>query len=158
MQELAAHTMGYLICSMALIVLILVMPFFFAMERNSVAEEMAKRKLTEISDYTSNTLANLYFLANSTNSVELDLTKTLLYLPLSVEDSFYVLSITSIDGVNASKVTAFFKDRPRVAGDSWLVPGLKLLNESSLEIGGKSVIAGCHRDGTGFYVWLGESE
>lgn len=143
---------------MALVVLILLMPFFFAMERNSLAEEMAKRELTEISDYTSNTLANLYFLANSTNSVELDITKKLLYLPLTVEDSIYVLRITSMDGVNASKVTAFFRDKSRVAGDSWLVPGLKVMNESSLEIGGKSVTAGCHRDATGFYVWLGESE
>ncbi len=150
--------MSYLICSMALVVLIIVMPFFFAMERNSFAEEMAKRELTEISDYTSNTLANLYFLANSTNSVELDITKKLLYIPLTVEGSFYMLKITSMDGVNASKVTAFFRDRSWVAGDSWLVPGLKVMNQSVLEVGGKSVTAGCHRNATGFYVWLGEGD
>jgi hypothetical protein len=150
--------MSYLICSMALIVLILIMPSFFAMERNSIAEDMAKRELTEISDYTSNTLANLYFLANSTSSTNVNITKSLLYLPLTVEGSFYVLNITSTDGVNASKVTAFFKDASRVSGDSWLVPGLRLLNESSIEITGKSVTAGCLRNSTGFYVWLGEDD
>ena len=152
--------MSHLICSMALIFLISAMPFFFAIERNSYSEEMAKRELTEISDYTSNTLANLYFLANSTNSVELTMTKELLYLPQTVEDSVYMLGITSMDGLNALKVTAFLKDRSWVVGDSWLIPGLKVMNESLLEIGtkSKSVLAGCHRNSTGFYVWLGEGE
>ncbi len=134
------------------------MPFFFAMQQDSFSEEMAKRELTEISDYTSNTLANLYFLANSTNSVELEVTKTLLYLPETVEDSIYMLGITSTDGLNASKVTAFLRDESSVAGDSWLIPGLKVMNVSLLEIGSKSVIAGCYRNSTGYYVWLGEGE
>ena len=155
---MAAPTISYVICSMGLIFLIFAMPFFFAMEQNSFSEEMAKRELKEISDYTSNTLANLYFLANSTNSVEFELTKTLLYLPQTVEDSRYVLGITSMDGVNASKVTAFLRDKSRVAGDSWLVPGLKVMNESLLEIGSKSVLSGCYRNSTGYYVWLSEGE
>ncbi len=150
--------MSHVICSLALVFLISAMPFYFAMERNSYTEEMAKRELREISDYTSNTLANLYFLANSTNSVELDITKTLLFLPQTVEDSIYMLGITSLDGLNASKVTAFLRDKSWVVGDSWLIPGLKIMNESSLEIGSKSVLAGCHRNSTGFYVWLGEGE
>jgi hypothetical protein len=134
------------------------MPFFFAMERNSFSEEMAKRELTEISDYTSNTLANLYFLANSTNYVELDITKELLYLPLTVEDSVYVLSIISMDDLNASKVTAFLSDKAGVVGYSWLIPGLKMMKESVVEVGSKPVFAGCYRNATGFYVWLGEGE
>ena len=143
---------------MALIILILVMPVFFGMQQNSFAGEMARIKLTEISDYTSNTLANLYYLANSTNSGELEMTKELLYLPRTVEDSFYFLSITSIDGVNASKVTAYLKDKSWIVGDSWLVPGLKMMNESLIEIAGKPVVAGCYRNSTGFYVWLVEGE
>lgn len=150
--------MSHVICSMALVFLISAMPFFFAMERNSFSEEMAKRELTEISDYTSNTLANLYFLANSTNSVELDITKELLYLPQTVEDSVYMLGIASVDGSNALKVTSFLRDRSWIVGDSWLIPGLKVMNESLLEIGGESVLAGCHRNSTGFYVWLGKGE
>ena len=150
--------MSHVICSLALVFLISAMPFYFAMERNSYTEEMAKRELREISDYTSNTLANLYFLANSTNSIDLDITKTLLYLPQTVEDSIYILGITSLDGLNASKVTAFLRDKSWVVGDSWLIPGLKIMNENSIEIGSKSVLAGCHRNSTGFYVWLGEGE
>lgn len=143
---------------MALIVLILVMPVFFGMQQNSFAGEMAKIKLTEISDYTSNTLANLYYLANSTNSGDIEITKELLYLPRTVEDSFYFLSITSIDGASASKVTAYLKDKSWIVGDSWLVPGLKMMNESLIEIAGESVLAGCYRNSTGFYVWLVEGE
>jgi hypothetical protein len=155
---LVSPTLSHLICSMGLIFLISAMPFFFVMERNGFSAEMAKRELTEISDYTSNTLANLYFLTNSTNSVELEITKTLLYLPQTVENSIYMLGITSMDGLNASKVTAFLRDKPGVVGDSWLIPGLKVMNESLLEIGTKSVIAGCYRNSTGCYVWLGEGE
>ncbi|MCW4031216.1 MAG: hypothetical protein NWE80_02510 [Candidatus Bathyarchaeota archaeon] len=150
--------MSYLICSMALIILILVMPVFFGMQQNSFAGEMAKIKLTEISDYTSNTLANLYYLANSTNSGDIEITKELLYLPRTVEDSFYFLGITSIDGGSASKVTAYLKDKSWIVGDSWLVPGLKMMNESLIEITGESVLAGCYRNSTGFYVWLVEGE
>jgi hypothetical protein len=155
---LAAPTISHVICSMGLIFLIFAMPFFFAMEKNGFSEEMAKRELTEISDYTSNTVANLYFLANSTNSVELELTKTLLYLPQTVQDSTYMLGITSVDGLNASKVTAFLSDKSWIVGDSWLIPGLKVMNESLLEIGGKSVLSGCYRNSTGYYVWLSEGE
>lgn len=155
---MVAPTMSHMICSMALIFLISAMPFFFAMEKNSFSEEIAKRELTEISDYVSNTLANLYFLANSTNSGELDITKKLLYLPQEVEDSVYMLGITSTDDLNSLKVTAFLKDRPNVVGDSWLIPGLNVMNKSLLEIGSESVIVGCYRNSTGFYVWLGVGE
>ena len=154
---MAAPTMSYLICSMGLIVLILVLPFFFAIERDNVAEQMAIRELTEVSDYTSSTLANLYFLANSTNSQELTLTKDLIYLPLTIQGSFYTLNITSIDGENASKVTAILHEESSVVGDSWLVPGLKLLNSSSIEIRGQTVTAGCYKQVDTFYVWIGEA-
>jgi hypothetical protein len=155
---LVAPTISHVICSMGLIFLITAMPFFFAMQVDSFSEEIAKRELTEISDYTSNTLANLYFLANSTNSVGLEITKTLLYLPQTVENSRYVLGITSMDGLNASKVTAFLRDNSGVVGNSWLIPGLMVMNESLLEIGSKSVLAGCYRNSTGNYVWLSEGE
>ena len=149
---MAAPAMSYLICSMALVVLIIVMPLFFAMERNAVLEDITKRELTEISDYTSNTLVNLVFLANSTNSGNVNITKQLLYLPSMVEGHFYTLRITS-DGL---KVAASLKDKPQITGDSWLLPGLNVLNAETLNITGKSVIAGCYRDSTDFYVWLGE--
>lgn len=154
---MAAPTMSYLICSMGLIILIIVMPYFFAIERNSFADQIAERELTEISDYTANTLANLFFLANSTNSESLDITKELLSLPLTVEGSFYTLNITFTDSNSALKVFAFLRDKPWVVGDSWLLPGLKLLKTSSVNIDGSSVTAGCHRAVEGFSVWLGEN-
>jgi hypothetical protein len=146
--------MSYLICSMALVVLIIAMPFYFAMERNSVTEETAKRELTEISDYTSNTLANLFYLANSTDSGSVNITKQLIYLPLMVSGSSYTLRITS-EGMNALKITSSLMDKPQIAGDSWLVPGLKVLNSDTINITSKAVVAGCYRDSSDFYIWLG---
>jgi hypothetical protein len=155
---MAAPAMSHIICSIGLIVLIIVLPTFFAAERNSITQDMARRELTEITDYTSNTLQNLFLLANSTNSEELTLTKELIYLPLTIEGSFYTLSIQSIDGVNASRVNAFLNDKPTVEGSSWLVSGLKITSEQSIEISNKVIEAGCERDASGFYVWIREAE
>lgn len=153
---MAAPAMSYLICSMALVALILVLPAFFAIERNNVAEQMAERELTEICDYTSNTFENLFILANSTNSQTLTVTKELLYMPMTVEDSFYTLKIVSAPDVsNAAQVTAFLNDRPWVKGSSWLVPGLKV-NEDPLAVNGTSMVAGCTRDNNVFSVWIRE--
>lgn len=153
---MAAPAMSYLICSMALVALILVLPAFFAIERNNVAEQMAERELTEICDYTSNTLENLFILANSTNSQTLTVTKELLYMPITVEDSFYTLKIVSAPDVsNAAQVTAFLNDRPWVKGSSWLVPGLKV-NEDPLAVNGTSMVAECTRDNNVFSVWIRE--
>ncbi len=155
---MAAPAMSHVICSMALVGLILVLPAFFTMERENFAEEMAIRELTEISDYTSNTLENLFLLANSTNTQDLTLTKELIYLPLKVEGSPYVLNITSDDGEHASQVVASLTDKPWITGFSWLVPGLKITSSSSLTITEKTVEAGCRREANGFYVWLEEGE
>ncbi len=155
---MAAPTMSHIICSIGLIVLTLLMPVFFAMQQNSVAQDMAIRELTEITDYTSNTLQNLFLLANSTNSEELTLTKEMIYLPLTIEGSFYTLSIQSIDGVNASSVTAFLNDKPTVEGSSWLVSGLKITSEQSVEVSNNLIVAGCDRSASGFYVWIKEGE
>jgi hypothetical protein len=140
---------------MGLIVLILVLPVFYSIERDNIATEIAQIELTEIADYTSNTLANLYFLANSTNSLDINLKKQVLYLPLTIQDSFYTLSVASVGG-NASKVTVSLKDKPSISADSWLVPGLKVGVSYSVEIASRSIIAGCYRNVTDskFYVLL----
>ena len=156
---MAAPAMSYLICSMGLVVLILVLPGFFAMERNSVTEQMAERELTEICDYTSNTLENLFLLANSTNSQTLNVTKELIYLPMTVEGSFYTLQvIPAVDDGSSPRVTAFLNDKHWVNGSSWLVPGLKVTGDSQLAINGTSMIAGCTRSGNVFSVWIKEGE
>lgn len=158
---MASPTMSYLICSTALIVLILVLPAFFEIQRNGIAEEMTRRELTEIADYTSNTLSNLFFLAESAQSSGISLTKELLYLPLMVGDSFYVLNIA--DDGNSSKVIAYVMDRQWISGQSWIAPGLDVDPEISLEINsnelsGKIAVASCYGDFGNFYVSLGYVE
>ena len=156
---MAAPAMSQLICSMALVALILVLPSFFAMERNSLTEEMAKTELTEISDYTSNTLENLFLLAKSTSSEKVTITKELVYLPLRVEGSAYTLRLTFDQGT-ASRVTAFLNDKPWVESSSWLAPGMGLTAEILLEINDNHVVAGCEKQVTGegnvFTVWIEE--
>ncbi len=154
---MAESTMSYLICSMALIVLIIVMPFFYSIEVNQIASRTAQSELAEIADYTSNTLANLNYLVNSTNQADSNVTKQLLYLPLTVQNSFYTIRIVS-NGGNASKITAALKDKPSINADSWILPGLKVFaNSSSVEVSARTVVAGCYRNVTGSYVWLGVS-
>lgn len=114
--------MSYLICSVALVGLIIVMPFFYSIEVDQVATTTTKAELAEVADYTSNTLANLNYLVNSTNQANFNLTKQLLYLPLKIQDSFYTLRIVS-NGGNASKITAALRDETSISADSWL-PGI----------------------------------
>jgi hypothetical protein len=130
--------------------LIFVMPVFYATVSNNISVNMARRELKEIADYASNTLANLYFLINSTDCLNVSLTKELMYLPSAVENSVYTVEIDE----DASKVTAYLKDRSWIAADAWLVPGLKAGEKSSIESGDRTVIAGCSRDGTGVYAWI----
>jgi hypothetical protein len=149
-HELPSPTMGHLICTSALIMLIFVIPTFYATVANNIGASMARRELKEIADYASNTLANLYFLVNSTNCLNVSLTKELIYLPSAVENSVYIVKIDE----NASKVTAYLKDRSSVAADAWLVPGLEVGGGDTIESGGRTVVAGCRRDFTGVYVWI----
>ena len=142
---------------MALIMLITIMPFFYSLEVDGVATRAAVSELTEIADYTSNTLANLNYLANSTNQADLNLTKQLLYLPLTIQDSFYTLSIIS-DGVNASRLTAALRDKPSTSADSWLAPGLKVGDSYFVEVGAMPVFGGCYKNSTGSYIWLGDGQ
>ncbi len=151
---MAAPALSHLICSMALVVLIFLTPVFYAFSMNSVTTQLTKRELTEIADYTSNTLENLYYLANSTNSIPLNLTKEMTYLPSNVENSAFVLYITSSDG-NALKITAYLRDQPAIAVESWLSPGLKVDSKNFLQSSTKLALAGCYRNVTGFYIWLG---
>ena len=156
---MASPTMSYLICSVALIVLILVLPSFFEIQRVSIAENMTRRELTEIADYTSNALSNLFFLAESadlTNSI----TKDLMYLPLTVGDSFYVLNITAVG--DSLKILAYVEGQEWMSGESWIVPGLKRAEFSeaiySNELSSKIAVASCYEDGSDFYISLGFGE
>lgn len=150
---MAAPTMSHLICTSALVMLIFLMPFFYATVTNNIRMDMVQRELKEVADYVSNTFANLYFLVNSTESLNANLTKELMYLPSTIENSLYVVKIDR-DGENASKITAYLKDEPSVAADSWLLPGLKAGEKSSIESGGRIVVVGCSRSWDGVHVWI----
>jgi hypothetical protein len=157
----ASPTMSFVICSMALVVLILVLPSFFEIQRNGIADEMTRRELTEIADYTSNTLANLLFLAESAQVSDISLTKELLNLPLTVGDSFYALHIA--DDGNSTKVIAYIMGQQWISGQSWVAPGVDVDPEISLEINsnelsGRVAVASCYGDFGNFYVSLGYGE
>jgi len=150
---LPSPTISHLICTSALVMLIFVMPFFYAIALDNIRVDMMRRELKEITDYVSNTLANLYFLVNSTNCLNVTVMKELVYLPSEVENSIYIVKIDR-NGGNAMKITAYLKDRSSVAADAWLVPGLKVGADNSIESGGRTVIASCSRNGTGVYVQI----
>jgi len=115
--------------------------------------EMIKRELKEITDYVSDTLANLYFLVNSTNYSNVTLEKTL-NLPSHVEDSTFVINIT-LDGGSAQSIYAYLKDNARIDVSSWILPGLKVENPTSIESGGRTVVAGCRRSvDLNVYAWI----
>lgn len=154
---MAAPTMSYLICSMGLIVLIVAMPFFYAIERDNIAIRIAESELTEIADYTSNTLANLYFLANSTNTADINLTKQLIYLPLTVQGSYYKIVIEAVNG-NAQSVNVSLSDKPYISADSWLVPGPKVGSSLSVESTSEMIIANCFQNSNDFFISIGNGE
>jgi len=138
---------------MGLVMLIFVMPLFYAIVIDNIRVDMMRMELKEITDYVSNTLANLYFLVNSTDSLDVSLEKELIYLPSTVENSVYIVNIDGSGGT-ASKITAYLKDSTLVEVDAWLVPGLKVGADYSIESGRRTVVAGCSRNGTGVYVCI----
>lgn len=148
--------MSHVICSAALIALIFVSQFFYVQVINNLEAEMTKRELQEVADYVSDTLANLYFLVNSTQS-DVEMKKSL-NLPSEIRDSIYTVKITFNASGYARNVTAHLKGQPWVSADSWLLPGLKVdqLESEIVESGEKTVIAGCSRKSTDVYVWIKE--
>lgn len=148
-----APTIGYVICAMSLVALIFVMPVFYTIVVQNIEGDMMTRELREIADYVSNTIANLYYLIDSHGPDSTSLEKTLVYLPYTVEDSIYILEIVA-SGANASKVSAYLKNKPSIAGDSWLVQGLKVSADNHIESCERTVLAGCTRNDTGVYAWL----
>ena len=150
---MAAPALSYLICTVALVSLIFMMPFFYSYVTNNIQKDVAQRELKEIADYVSNTFANSYFLVNSKDYLNVSLTKELKYLPSTVEDSFYIVKIEG-NGSDASKITTYLKDTPSISAEAWLSAGLKKGSQNFVESGLRKVVAGCSRDITGIYVWI----
>lgn len=147
-----AYTISHVIFTSALIALIFLMQFSFLYVVDNMKMEMIRRELKEIADYVSDTLANLYFLVNSTNYSNVTLEKTL-NLPSHVQESTFIINITSNGGV-AQSVHAYLKDNSQVDASSWILPGLKVGSQTSVESGGRTVVARCSRVSASVLVWI----
>jgi len=151
---LPAYTISHVICTSALIALVFLMQFSFIYVVDNIRTEIVKRELKEITDYVSDTLANLYYLVNSTDSSNVTLQK-ILSLPSDVRSSTFVINITS-NGDFAQYIYACIKGNSRINTSSWVPPSLKVGSQSqTIESGGKTVVAGCRRDlDSNVYVWI----
>jgi len=151
---------SHVVCTAALVILIFTMQFYYLHVVDNIWVEMVERELKEIADYVSDTLANLYFLANSTKT-EVTLIKTL-SLPSDVRDSTYMVEIENATGF-AQSIHVYLKGRSGVDATSWILPGLKIKGDEytqPIESGGKTVVAGCSRTvlpekKPDIYVWIG---
>ncbi len=150
---MVAPTISHLICSGALIILIVVMPLFYVNVVNNVNVEMRQRELKEVADYVSNTIGNLYVLVNSTNTPNVSLEKDMMYLPYTVEDSIFIVKIDSTGG-NVTRILTYLKENPSVSADSWIGPGLSTGTQTSVESNAGRIIAGCGRNATAVSVWI----
>ena len=151
--------MSHIICISALITLIFVMPLFYFSVVDNVTVEMMERELKEVADYVSNSLGNLYLLANSTDCDIL--LKKRLDLPSSIRDStYYVQLVYNRSDCSAQYVTAYLKDSSGIHADSLILPGPKADINSGYEIesGEKTMVAGCSRNSTNTYVWIKEEQ
>ena len=148
-----AQTISHVICTTALVALIFVTQFFYVQVVNNLQVEMTRRELKEIADYVSDTLANLYFLANSTN-LDIELEKSL-SLPSEIKDSTYIIKIVNASS-SAQSVSTYLEGQSSIYATSWLLPGLMVHPNKTCEIqsGGKSVLAGCCRVNPYVYVWI----
>ena len=127
---------------------------FYLYVVDNIWEEMSRRELKEITDYVADTIANLYFLVNSTN-IDIIIEKTL-NLPLEVGDSSYSMAIVQDENNTATGVRAYFQGKSWLNVTSWLPPGLKVdTNKNQLiQSSGKTVVAGCSRISSDVYVWI----
>ncbi len=133
------------------------MPYFYYHIVDNVQTDVITRELKELTDYTSNTVENLYFLINSTNSADISLEKELVYLPSTVENAFYSLEIVSSDSKTASylRATAYIENNQSIIVNSWLIPGLNLDQEKVRIVSGeKTVVVGCSREEESVIVWI----
>ena len=150
-----APTMSHLIATSALIILIFTVQVFYGYVIDNIWEEMSQRELKEITDYVADTLANLYFLVNSTN-IDATMEKTL-NLPLEVGNQGYIIEILQDPNITATGIGAHFQDKSWLNVNSWLPPGLKVdTNQTqAIQSSGKTVIAGCNRvSSSNVYVWI----
>jgi len=151
---LPAPTISHVILTGALIILVFTVQLFYFYVVDNIWAEMVRRELKELTDSISNTVANLYFLVNST-SLDTTLKKTL-NLPSRVSGSSYRLEIVSSGGA-AQSVRAYIEVKTWINATSWLTPGLKVAQANQvIQSVGRTALAGCTRVSKNVYVWLAQ--
>jgi len=152
---LPAPTISHVILTGALVVLVFTVQLFYFYVVDNIWAETVRRELRELTDYISDTIANLYFLINST-SFDTALKKTL-NLPSQVSGSYYIAEIVS-SGNSAQSIRAYIERKTWVNATSWLPPGLKIYSQENeqIESFGTTALAGCTRISNNVYVWLAQ--
>ena len=149
-----APALSHVILTGALIGVIFMVQVFYFYVVDNVWVEMTQKELQELTDYVADTIANLYFLVNATNTNPM-LTKTL-RLPLDVGGSSYTLEVTYDQSNNAQSVKSALEVKSWVNAASWLPRGLKVdtAKTQTIEGSAKTVVAGCQRVASNTRVWI----
>jgi len=152
---LPAPTISHVILTGALIILVFTVQLSYFYVVDNIRAEMVRRELRELTDYVSDTLANLYFLVNAT-SLNTTLKKTLNFPAWVSGSSFRIEIITS--GGSAQSVRAYLETKTWINVTSWLPPGLKVDSQvhasQVIQSVGGTALAGCTRFSKNVYVWL----
>lgn len=148
--------MSHVILTGALLILVFAVQIFYSYVVDNIWADMVRRELKELTDYVSDTLANLYFLMNST-SLDTTLKKTV-NLPSRVSGSSYKVEIVNNTGGVAQSVKAYLEVKTWINATAWLPPGLKV--DSRFQVNqviqslGRTALAGCTRVSKNVYVGL----
>ena len=151
---MAAPALIHVILTGALIAVIFTVQVFYFYVVDNVWVEMTRKELKELTDYVADTIANLYFLVNATNTNPM-LEKTL-RLPLDVGDSTYTLEITYDQSNNVQSIKSALGSRSWLNVTSWLPRGLKIdaTKTQKIESSARAVVAGCRRVAPNILVWI----
>jgi len=149
-----APTISHVILTGALIAVIFTVQVFYFYVVDNIWAEMTRRELKELTDYVADTIVNLYFLVNATNTNPV-LTKTL-RLPLDVGGSSYTLQITYNQANDAQTVKSALTSKSWLNVTSWLPRGLKVDTGRTqiVESNAKIVVAGCQLVASNIRVWI----
>ena len=150
-----APTITHLICTTALIVLIIVMQFFYMQIVSNVQAEVIRRELKDIADHVSNTFSNLYYLLNSSSST--GILRKALEVPEKVEEILYYIQINYNASSNeADSIRVYLVSDNSIYAVSWLVPGLKVNTSMDLVVlsSQNDVFACCGCFEGEFLIWF----
>ena len=149
-----APTISHVILTGALLILVFTVQVFYFYVVDNIWAEMVRRELKEIADYVADTIANLYFIVNATNTNPTS--EKTLKLPLEIGGSGYSLQITFDQNNFAQTVKGELQGKSWFNVNSWLPPGLKVNTgkTETIESSARTVVAACQRASSNIYVWI----